>query len=130
MNFTDYKPKLAYPRKADFTTRFFYRAGKVVAEVGPHQAPAVDVSGCVNESVFDYDTFKVAQDEYAKHERAMAEMFVVDLLHDFGMPDNAFTRGLYAIAYQQGHSSGYENIYNCFSDLAELDELAKRTYSK
>ena len=131
MNFDDYKNRLPYPQKKDFKTRYFYKAGQVVAIIKPgDHEPIQCLNGCVTESISDEEGYSIALSEYNKHERALSEQFVVDILHDHGLPDNEFTRKLYAIAYAEGHASGYFNIYSCFEDLADLHDIAKRVYAK
>jgi len=128
MNFDNYKNDVAYPRKADFTVRYFYKGGQVIAKLEPHEKPLISLNGCVSETVIDEDAFHTARTAYQRRENELGEMFVRDILHDFGMPDNDFTRALYNIAYASGHSSGFASIYDYFSDIAFLDGLAKKVY--
>lgn len=130
MNLDDYKNKLPYPSKADFTTTYYYKAGKVVATILAGEQSGVIVSGCVWEKVFDEGTYKAAVQAYGNETRRLSELFIVDLFHDNGLPDDEFTRALYNVAYQQGHSSGYSEIKNYFEEMSHLQTLAKKVYGK
>lgn len=130
MDCNAYQNQLAYPRKADFTTTHYYRYGECIATVRPGEEKPEIAAGAVKESVVDEDAYRVAVSEYGKHSARLREQFNVDLLDDYGLPDNEFTRKLIDIAYEDGHSSGYSEIYNCFGDLADLHELAQKVYGK
>ena len=130
MNFEDYKNNLNYPRKADFTTTFYYKGGKCIAAVRPGEQKPQIASDAVKDTVVNEDAYRTAISEYGKHDARLREMFCVDLLQDYGLPDNEFTRQLISIAYAEGHSSGYSEIYNCFDALSNLNDLAKKVYGK
>lgn len=131
MDCNAYQNQLAYPRKADFTTTHYYKGGKVIATVRAGEAiPEAAKTAAASEKIVDEDAYRVAVSEYGKHNARLREQFNVDLLNDYGLPDNEFTRQLINIAYEDGHSSGYGEIYNCFGDLADLHELAQKVYGK
>lgn len=130
MNLDDYKNKLPYPSKADFTTTYYYKGGKLIATIRAGQQSGVIVSDCVREKEFDDDAFKAAAQAYGNESRRLSELFIVDLFHDNGVPDDEFTRALYNVAYQRGHSSGYSEIKSYFEDMCHLQNLAKKVYSK
>jgi len=130
MNFDDYKPKLKYPTKHDFTTTYFYRHGECIATVRPgEQTPEIG-QGALIERVVNEDAFRAARNEYNKHVKALEEQFVIDLFEDAGVPDNEFTRKIYSIAYDQTHSGGLSSVASCFDDLSGLDTLARKVYDK
>jgi hypothetical protein len=130
MNANDYENKLAYPQKENFTVTYYYKNGE---KIGTRRAndPVIALPvGTVQEKVVDEEAFKIARTEYSKHSQRLAELFIIDLFQDNGLPDNEFTRALYSIAYSQGHSSGYSEIASIFDDLANLVDVAKKVYGK
>lgn len=46
--------------------------------------------------------------------------FKNDLFIEFGVKDNPMSDKCYSLAYEYGHSSGYNEIYNYFCDLVDL----------
>lgn len=130
MNFDNYKNDVPYPRKADFTVRYYYKGGQVIGKLLPNETPLISFNGCVTETVTDNDAFYAARDVYSRRATELTEMFIRDILHDFGMADNEFTRRLYDVAYANGHSSGLASVYDCFSDLSSLNDLALKVYGK
>ena len=52
--------------------------------------------------------------------KAKTEQFCADLIDWYGLPDNVITRRLVSMAWEDGHSSGYSEVANCFCDYADL----------
>jgi hypothetical protein len=130
MNPNDYENQLAYPQKENFTVTYYYKNGE---KIGTRRAndPVIALPvGTVQEKVVDEEAFKIARGEYSKHSQRLAELFIIDLFQDNGVQDNEFTRALYQIAYQQGHSHGYHDIASIFNDLTLLIDVAKKVYGK
>lgn len=128
LRLTDYETPLGWPTKENFTTRFYYRHGELIATVRPGEDTPAIAPGAVKETSVNEEAFKIARAEYGRHEAALRERFVVDLLKDNGVADNEFTRALYGIAWDQSHSSGLHEVESTFGDLCHLDELAKKVY--
>ena len=57
---------------------------------------------------------------YNKDEKDRYEAFVNDLYDEFDVQNNPKKELLYAKAYEMGHSSGFSEIYNYFSELVDL----------
>lgn len=135
MDYESYRNPLKYPRRTDFSEVFFYSRGETVGNFKGDQKYEIDECAskhptAVRESVIDEDAYRKACDEYNEKNNELAEQFVKDLLNEYGVPDDEFTRELYSIAYERGHSSGYREIANVFDDFAKLYFLAQRVYSK
>lgn len=58
--------------------------------------------------------------EYFNEEQTKIEQFCADLIDWYGLPDNVITRRLVSMAWEDGHSSGYSEVANCFCDYADL----------
>ena len=56
---------------------------------------------------------------YAK-DKELADQFKVDLYEEYGVTNNPKNDLLFSKAYELGHSAGYQEIENYFSDLVDL----------
>lgn len=131
MNFDKYVNTLPYPDRNDYTTTFYYKAGKCVGQrigAGAVTFPdgrsmmAVQVvpKDWVTEKVVDEAAFREGQERYIAEARRLEELFKADLFEEFGVSDNPKRELCYVIAYRSGHSHGYSEIYAEFSDIVEL----------
>ena len=133
MNFDSYKNTLRYPLRKDFTRKFVYKGGKLVATISPHpqnESPVtVFESGvteipenAVVETELDDAAHKLALAAYHAAEQAVTDKFANDLFADLGIANNPRRHVLFAKAWERGHSSGLQEIYNVACDLVELIE--------
>lgn len=74
----------------------------------------------VHEELENYDYVKLALKEYNQESNRLHSLFKEDLEKEFKVQDNPKKDKLFAMAYERGHSSGYEEIFNIYSDLVEL----------
>lgn len=118
MDFEKYKTTAPYPDKADFTTMYVYKNGKVIWK-GPKSDSTWAPSG-VKEYVFDEEGYKKVRTVYYKNQSDMNTLFVKDLFEEFGVTNNPKANKCYAIVYEHGHSSGNEEIYYWFMELVDL----------
>lgn len=137
MNFDKYKNHLPYPRKQDYKTTFWYRAGKCIAKQGPNDpVPEVFVAGIdpnvkgafdgyTSETVCDDSAFNAARDLYNTAERASYDTFKQDLFDDLGIASHPMRDALFAKAWEDGHSAGFSEVYNCASNLTDLIQIPK-----
>lgn len=63
-------------------------------------------------------TEKIA--EYREDQRNKYELFKQDLFEELEITNNPKKEKLFAIAWEYGHSSGLEEVYNYAIDLVEL----------
>lgn len=71
----------------------------------------------------EFDTaedFRAAQVEYGAETGRLEAQFRADLEEEFGMKDHPKANKLYWYAYQQGHGSGYSDVYLYYSDFVDL----------
>lgn len=133
MNFDSYKNTLKYPLRKDFTRKFLYKSGKLVATITPtpnEEAPTTVFESefteipekCVVETEVDGVAYKLAIDAYHAAEQAVYDNFKNDLFADLGISDNPRRQVLFSKAWERGHSSGLREIYNVACDLVELIE--------
>lgn len=121
MDFSKYV-NVPYPSSAEFTTTFWYRAGQVVCKQKPGESLAVgfDTTKCVKEKFTDEVALKKARAE--RTQRIMAE-FKRDLFEELGIANHPMREKLYSKAWENGHSSGFQEVYNCALNLVDLIEV-------
>lgn len=127
MNAEKYKNTLPYPKKGDFTTTYWYRAGRVVATRDQHgmvMDPAVgetiELGACVKEEVVDNDAFRAAKTAYGQYTANLEAQFKQDLFVELGIVGHPKAEKLFAIAWEHGHASGYSEIMSYAWDLVDL----------
>ena len=59
--------------------------------------------------------------EYQEESNRLAEIFKQDVFKDLGIEDNPKREKLLEIAYREGHSGGFSEIYSQMIDLVELN---------
>lgn len=130
MDFDLYKNNLEYPNANDYEKTYFYKDGKLIATRTPDgdtklEDPndKVDLTTIsTRELVRDKQCYKEAREVYAAEDLRISELFKADLFEDLEIANNPRRHKLYALAYDQGHSSGYQEIYNVACNLVHLIE--------
>ncbi len=131
MNFDAYKNKLPYPASGDFTTSFWYKNGKVVArkDAGDTTPTILDpeavkdrsrLNTFLSEKVTDKDAFYKARQAYNAEANQLKEQFKRDLFEDLGIAGHPKAEKLFAMAWENGHSGGYKQVYDEADTLADL----------
>lgn len=125
MKYGNYKNKLQYPIKENFTVYVYYDKAKKEEVTLPY--PAKDENLVFLNKIVD-DGYRLAQDAFNNESAAINEQFITDLFNDCGVPDNTLTRYIYGIAYQEGHYGGFSEIANSFYDLIEIYDVAEKFF--
>lgn len=108
----------------DYITFFVYDKGGCI-----HSANASSVSKstlketfptAVIQEVFDSEAFIVQRKLYDEEKSRLYEEFQRDLFEDYGVCDNPKRFKCFELAWESGHSSGYNEVYDVFGDLVEL----------
>jgi hypothetical protein len=63
---------------------------------------------------------KELKEAYEKESSKLYNLFAEDLFEEFGVTNNPKKDKCFARAWEHGHSSGYSEVYNYFSDFVEL----------
>lgn len=118
------KSNAIYPRKSDYTTYWSYKAGQAKKFDNYEDAKAFSKN---IEEIFDHESYRKAMDKY-NNIRSKSEDAVIDLMkQELGFKntklDNQLFDLIYEIAYNKGHSSGYDRI---FEELEELSDFANK----
>lgn len=124
MNFTKYNNTYPYPSKADFTTTYYYKEGKLVAtstvKAFERHIPEINLKNCTKEVDFDKDAFNLERNNYHTTSADLSLQFKADLADELGLTGHPKFDKLFDIAWEEEHDCGYEAVYNYASTLAEL----------
>ncbi len=125
---------MPYPNKADFSSKYWYRAGKVIAkqEAGEENIVFIagngspeDLANCLSETIADKEKFDQAKKDYQAETRRLMDLFAQDLFKDLGIENHPMRDKLFSKAWEDGHSNGLSEVYNCALNLVDLIELPK-----
>lgn len=127
MNYDAYKNLVPYPNKANFTTKYYYKAGKVIAITSPYGVTQILVGktipdDAVMEKSIDGDAYAAARKTYNDEAARLQELFKQDFFKELGIELNSKRETLFAKAWEHGHSAGFSEVMNCGYDLVSLIE--------
>ena len=120
MNYDNYKNTAKYPKKSDFTTTYYYHKGNLVFTRTPGEEMPDNIKYSVKESIIDNEAYKDAVKVYRHEEGRVMERFLIDLCKEYGVENNSKRHKVYHLAWEYGHSGGFEAVDNYFSELVEL----------
>ena len=122
------KTQIPYPNKKDYTTFYVYDKGVCILEEKSSSTTGSIARShlkqkyptAVIQEVLDEEGYKAHQKQYGEERHKLQEEFVNDLFEEFGVSDNPKRHKAFALAWEQGHAYGLEEVYNKFDDLVEL----------
>jgi hypothetical protein len=115
-----------YPDRAAYGKVFVYNKGKVIvngtnASMVSHSALAdYKKQNFAVETVYDTDAYNAARREYGQLEGQKTAEFRDDLFDEHGVTGNPRAQKCYDIAWSYGHSAGFSEVANYFSELVDL----------
>lgn len=122
------KPQTPYPHRSDYITYYVYDMGSCIAE-----EKSGSVTGSITKShlkqkypnaviqeVLGEDAYKAHRKEYDAESAKLRQEFKNDLFDEFGVNDNPKKDRCFDLAWEHGHPSGHEEVYNYFGDFVEL----------
>lgn len=122
MNFAKYTNTYPYPSKADFTSTYYYKEGKLVAvskiSALEHLIPEIALKDCVKEAVFDFKSFQETRNTYHSNGNTLRTQFKEDLAEDLGLTNHPKWDKLYQYASEDSDSFG--DTYDIALELADL----------
>lgn len=137
MDHTKYKTKLSYPKKLDYKVLYLYHAGKCVGQTSLKDMLPEEIRQFTNktlhtthETIVEEDAYRAAKDAYDSDVCKLEKQFMTDLIAEYNLPDDTFTRKLADMAWDKGHSGGFAEVESCFNELSDLYSIAVSTYSK
>jgi hypothetical protein len=126
MNFNEYKNTFDYPIKSEFTTVFYTKHGELIAKktgetvVYTPGTANIPLNSCTTEFVIDHEGFKQARLAYGQETQRLTQKFYADIKADLGIENHPKADKLIAYAWEQSHSSGFEEVYNTACELVDL----------
>ena len=114
---------IPYPKKQDFILFNAYSKGAVI---GTKLTKAdldklkTEKSGVVSEPEYNDVEYRKAMSAYSDHHAVIRQVFTWGLFYLSGIMDNHKAPKLFSIAYEKGHSSGFQEVANEFDDMLEL----------
>lgn len=142
-----FKNKLPYPLKEDYYSYYFYKKGdsfgpysnieiiKFAQDNGMPVDPILsDNFGIVQtqkaisflkeyytvERIENSDSYIAAKNAFNKEEQNIYDLFKDCLFEEFGVTNNPKREKCFSLAWEHGHSSGFNEVYNYFSEFVEL----------
>ena len=115
-----YKNTIPYPSKDDYTTIFIYKAGRVIVE---EKLSTYKLNGKVDgveEKVVDKEGYDAAMKVYRAEDNRLFNQFKEDVLEENGLTNHPKAMKVFALAWEEGHSSGYENVAYYVDKYADL----------
>lgn len=118
-----FKNNLPYPNKYDFKTFHVYKGGKVlgfaVSKAKVNELATI-YDKLVIEEVYDKEGYCLALKRYTEETNRIYLLFQRTLFEEFGVANNPKKEACFHLAWEYGHGSGFNEVYNHFSDLVEL----------
>jgi hypothetical protein len=127
---------IPYPKKQDFILFNAYSKGAVIGTkltkadldklktddviIGLSGIRHSEKSGVVSEPEYNDVEYRKAMSAYSDHHAVIRQVFTWGLFYLSGIMDNHKAPKLFSIAYEKGHSSGFQEVANEFDDMLEL----------
>jgi hypothetical protein len=114
---------IPYPNKNDFKAYNAYQGGKVLGtNLNECQRDAIRLNNkdVLIETMFDEESYKTAKDDYHEYSAKIYRVFNWGLFHTYDLLDNPKAAKAFSIAWNHGHSAGFQEVANYFDDLVEL----------
>lgn len=115
-----------YPNKSDYTTYFAYKGGEFKKFNTKEEAMAFSNN---IEANLDKAAYEAARSKYNQEDNKAIEKVVQAMKKEIGgygdnEKDNQLLDLIFSKAYEDGHSSGYNEIYNYLLDYDNLIQRA------
>ena len=121
MNYAKYKNNKTWLNKDSFTTIYEYSKGKVLGTILLEEFRKIGKDPKRTfEKVLDEEAYKRMQKEYYEEESRCYNQFKQDLFEEYNVTNNPRAEKCFSMAWERGHSSGYESVANEFGELVEL----------
>jgi hypothetical protein len=122
------KPQTLYPHRNDYITFYVYDKGSCIAEEKSGLVTSSTTKShlskkypnAVIQEVLDKEAYEAHRKEYNDESAKLHQEFVKDLFEEYGVTDNPKRFKCFDLAWEHGHPSGYEEVYNYFGDFVDL----------
>lgn len=107
------------PMKSDFTTVYGYANGQFIGEFN-NKATAKEAGAKATEKVFDQEGYENAKQAYNQAEENFDTEWKNALRSDHSELSDYVFNVLFAIAWRESHSYGYEAVERTLNDYVEI----------
>ena len=118
------KPKTIYTHKRDYITYYVYDKGECLWSgfhwIKDKAKLKEEYPNALIQEVLNEDAYKAHRKEYDDERNKLHQEFQNDLFEEFSVSDNPKRNRCFELAWEHGHPSGYEEVYNYFGDFVEL----------
>lgn len=114
---------IKYESSKKYITYYVYHKGDCIFQGSVEEYnKAMDSfpKNAIIQKVYDRVNHRNSLSEYNKKLSMLKEEFKADLFKEFGVSNNPKRDLCFERAYDIGHSFGYSEVYNVFSDLVDL----------
>jgi hypothetical protein len=116
--------QIQYPNKKDYITLYVYDKGICVTKSFGFQKSKRQLMdeypNAVIQEVLNEEGYKTHQKQYVEEVHKLHGEFINDLFENFNVSDNPKRHRAFELAWDKGHASGLEEVYNEFYDLVDL----------
>jgi len=112
-----YKNKLKYPN-FDNVRKLLNNLGNLILLSEESGISIRFIMEKVSPALLEYDKKNQEYREYLEEDRRLSDLFRKDLIDENGTKDNPYEPEIFALAYEQGHSSGLGDVASIYSDLS------------
>ena len=92
---------------------------KVLDEIGTRKVPRPN-RRYFEKSGYTEEQYEEARNHYWETERESSEMMKNAMLDDTGLLGHPKADKVWDYAYEQGHASGWNDVYQCLEELANI----------
>jgi hypothetical protein len=116
-------PTTPLPNKRNYTKYYVYDKGRCLRWYWQCQCTKSELikrypNAVIQETI--EDAYNKRRKQYNSERANLHGEFVKDLFEEFGVCNNPKSMRCFELAWEYGHSAGYEEVYNYFVDLVEL----------
>lgn len=111
---------VAYPKKDDYMTIYYYRKGHLVGVKKQFQSDFEPPKDCIEEKDLDIKSYNAHLKRYTEEQVRLQNEFRHDLIEKYNMSDHPKANKIFDKAWDMGCSLGYDAIEEYFHDFVEL----------
>lgn len=136
MNCGNYITKIPYPDKKKFIKVFIYKQGKTILDgvsymeylqfideingvKHSNSTNTLKTNGFIKEEVFFDTEYEKARKNYADDVSRLLTQFKEDAIKELSLEKHPCANGIYAYAYDKGHSGGLTEVFEIMCDLSD-----------
>ena len=123
-SFSRYKNEMKAPSKLDFTLVYGYSRGQALFSRPKSEITAAFLEQfqgpVIREEILDDAAYADARKKYHEEDDRLFGEFKLDLFSEYGVENHPKREKAFGIAWEHGHSSGYNDVVGYFEELVDL----------